>query len=351
VSYVIKDASEVERTLMLTGQAYTVTVTVKDALGAALANGKVQIGKYADTAFTALDAGTPDEIKVNDLALDAEGKATFEEVKLGAEATLVWKLGKPNAAALVLTPAISVQALYYDLSPTAATVGVLTTYTVKDNYGDPAADRDVKIVTPAIETVLKTTGPAGTPLAGKFNYTAPAAGDYYVSVALTATTWQAPITVTVSEVVKVLQSISALPESKTLSVGGTQAITVTATYSDATTANVTATASYVSSAPSVATVSPAGLITAVATGSATVTVSYTEGGVTKTDTVSVTVSAAPADILAYYRAYSGNPGVVETTDLLKAANDWASEVVPPGFTEPISTTQLLTLANEWAATD
>ena len=62
-----------------------------------------------------------------------------------------------------------------------------------------------------------------------------------------------------------------------------------------------------------------------------------------------TSEAPPADILAYYRGYSGDAEVVETTDLLKAANDWANAVVPPNFTEPISTTQLLTLANEWAA--
>ena len=57
---------------------------------------------------------------------------------------------------------------------------------------------------------------------------------------------------------------------------------------------------------------------------------------------------AVADILAYYRAYSGEPSVVDTQDLLWAANDWANEVAPPGFNEPIITVQLLTLANEWA---
>ena len=54
-------------------------------------------------------------------------------------------------------------------------------------------------------------------------------------------------------------------------------------------------------------------------------------------------------ILAYYRAYSGDPNVVDTEDLLKAADDWASEVTPPGFSEPITTEQLLQLADEWAA--
>jgi len=63
------------------------------------------------------------------------------------------------------------------------------------------------------------------------------------------------------------------------------------------------------------------------------------------------ITTPPADILAYYRGLGEDPNVVETTDLLQAANDWANEVVPPSFTEPISTTQLLALANEWAATD
>jgi hypothetical protein len=347
VSYVIKDASEIQRTLMLTGQAYTVTATVTDALGQALANGKVSLGSYAGTTFTPLGGiGMP-------VTLDATGQKAIAITAADGDAvtagnnpgTLVWKVGDATNAgpALVLVPAISVQALYYDVNPKAATVGVETTYTVKDNYLDVAGNRDVKIVTPGGDVVNKVTTPVGT-----FKYTAPAAGDYYVSVKLDGT-WQAPITVTVSVPVKTLESISAVPESVSLNVGGTQQLTVTATYSDATTANVTATASYVSSVSSVATVSNAGLITAVAEGSATITVSYTEGGVTKTDIVSVTVSAA--DILAYYRAYSGDPTKVETADLLKAANDWANEVVPPGFTEPISTTQLLTLANEWAATE
>jgi len=53
--------------------------------------------------------------------------------------------------------------------------------------------------------------------------------------------------------------------------------------------------SYSSSNTSVATVS-AGTITGVAEGSATITVSYTEGGITKTDTVAVTVEPEPANL-------------------------------------------------------
>ncbi len=53
------------------------------------------------------------------------------------------------------------------------------------------------------------------------------------------------------------------------------------------------------------------------------------------------------DILAYYRAYSGDPNVVDTEDLLKAADDWANGITPPDFSEPLTTEQLLQLADEW----
>jgi len=56
-----------------------------------------------------------------------------------------------------------------------------------------------------------------------------------------------------------------------------------------------------------------------------------------------------SDILAYYRGLGSDPNVVETTDLLKAINDWADGTIPPGFTEAISTIQLLELIGEWAS--
>ena len=141
-----------------------------------------------------------------------------------------------------------------------------------------------------------------------------------------------------------LDSIAASPSEVNLTIGKTQQLTITATYSDASTDNVTAEASYESSDTSVATVSDAGVITAIVEGSATITVSYQ----TKTAEVSVTVSEAGVDILAYYR---GADDVISTSELLTAANDWANAVVPPDFTECISTIQLLALANEWAATE
>jgi S-layer protein (TIGR01567 family) len=54
------------------------------------------------------------------------------------------------------------------------------------------------------------------------------------------------------------------------------------------------------------------------------------------------------DILLYYRGFGNYPYVVETTDLLRAAEDWSKNVAPPGFAIPITTQQLLELADEWS---
>jgi glucose/arabinose dehydrogenase len=58
----------------------------------------------------------------------------------------------------------------------------------------------------------------------------------------------------------------------------------------------------------------------------------------------------PFVILTYYRSLGNDPNVVETTDLLKAADDWSRDTTPQGFTSPITTQQLLTLADEWSST-
>ncbi len=98
---------------------------------------------------------------------------------------------------------------------------------------------------------------------------------------------------TVSEAPKVLTSISVLPSSMSIRKGQSQTITsITAYYNNATSANIgLSTCNYQSNVINVTvtngviSVSP---ICAAAT--AIITVSYTEGGVTKSDTVNVTIT-------------------------------------------------------------
>ena len=83
-------------------------------------------------------------------------------------------------------------------------------------------------------------------------------------------------------------TVSLSPTTASLNVGGTQQLTPTVLPSNATNKSVT----YSSNNTSVATVNTSGLITAVANGTATITVTTVEGS--KTSTCTVTVSTAPS---------------------------------------------------------
>ena len=88
----------------------------------------------------------------------------------------------------------------------------------------------------------------------------------------------------------IISSIEVLPETMTLIEGDSQSIdSIIAYYENGSTANISLDdCTYDSSDPGVATVD-SGVIAAVTEGTATITVSYTESGITKTDTVVVTV--------------------------------------------------------------
>jgi uncharacterized protein YjdB len=95
-----------------------------------------------------------------------------------------------------------------------------------------------------------------------------------------------------------LSSIAITPTNMSIAKGTTQQFTATATYSDATTKDITATATWASSMTATATISPAGLATAVAPGSTMITA--TSGGVmgstmlTVTGSTLVSIAVTPA---------------------------------------------------------
>ena len=92
-----------------------------------------------------------------------------------------------------------------------------------------------------------------------------------------------------------LTSIEVLPETRTLFKGDSETITsVTAHYNNGDTASIAlADCTYYSDATAVATVSTSGEITAIDVGTATITVTYSEVGITKTDIVEITVIPVP----------------------------------------------------------
>ena len=101
----------------------------------------------------------------------------------------------------------------------------------------------------------------------------------------------------------ILTRISAFPTTINLAVGESQTFeSVTAYYSDSSSANLNLTAcNYSSSNPDCTIVSNSGTVTAVSDGSATITISYTKNGVTKTTSAEITVGTV-AQNEAVYRA-------------------------------------------------
>lgn len=116
-------------------------------------------------------------------------------------------------------------------------------------------------------------------------------------------------------------SIDVTPNPVNAVVGGTQQLTVTATREQGGTSVITRQATYQSSNPAVATVSSAGVVTAVAAGNATITASYTPTGATTplTDTTDVVVTAAPPTSIAVTPA-TANVAVGATQQLAVATN-------------------------------
>jgi len=99
----------------------------------------------------------------------------------------------------------------------------------------------------------------------------------------------------------ILSYIEVLPSVMSLSVGELQTFnSVTANYSDSSSANVNlATCNYSSSNPDCATVSNSGTVSAVSDGSSTITISYTEDGVTKTTSAEITVGTVIQNEVVY----------------------------------------------------
>jgi len=93
-----------------------------------------------------------------------------------------------------------------------------------------------------------------------------------------------------------LSSITLTPATTTLAIGATQPLTVTGTFSDATTSAITTGVTFTSSANTVATVSATGVVTAVSGGSATITAAT--GGRTANATITVTPAAPTLSSIA-----------------------------------------------------
>lgn len=176
--------------------------------------------------------------------------------------------------AVNITPPTATTALGLPVPFTAtATLSNNTVITVTNNASWISSD-------PSIATILSNGGNTGvaTPLkAGSITITAT-----YLGISSTA-----PLTVSTAT----LSSIAITPAPVTLASGASSQLTATGTYSDGSTRDLTNNATWLSAAPATATVSNAagtrGLVTALSTGTTTVTAIFQE----ITGTVQVTVGS------------------------------------------------------------
>jgi trimeric autotransporter adhesin len=126
-----------------------------------------------------------------------------------------------------------------------------------------------------------------------------------------------------------LESIAATPAPVVLAQGATQQLKITAAFNDRSMQDVTASATYASSSTAVATVSAAGLVTAVSAGSATITASY-QG---QTVTAQITVSAATLSSIAVTSsANSLAPGATAQLTTTVKYSDGSTQALTSGVT-------------------
>ena len=250
----------------------------------------VVTGVYGDGTRAPINTGLVFSSSAPDVAaVSSSGVVTA----LGIGSATVTATASGKVASVTVTVASTAATLVaIDIVPPSALLGIRGTeqLTVSGTYSDFSTVN----VTAGSTFVSSSPGVATISAAGLV--TAVAAGSTTIVATHTASgkIATATIFVTGGGAPPTLASIAVTPPTVSLAPARTQQLTVTGTYSDSSTANLTSGSTFASSATSVATVSAAGLVTAVANGTATITV--TASG--KTSTASVTVSSGGAPTLS-----------------------------------------------------
>jgi uncharacterized protein YjdB len=273
---------------VVVGQTTTLSAQPVDANGAALSGRAIAWSTSNDKVATVDQSGVVTGV--------AAGQATITATSEGKSGSAVVTVtAVPVASVTVAPPTLSLQ---------TGQTGTLTA-TTKDAAGNVLTDRIVAWT--SSNTGVATVAPNGT-------VTAVAPGTATITATSEGKTGTSTITVTAPPPTPVA-TVAVSPSSVNLTIGGTQQIT--ATPQDAQGNALAGRAvTWQSGNTQVATVTAAGLITAVGAGSTTVTAT-SEG---KTGTVSVTV-AAPAVGSVSVSPGSATVSVAATTQLTATVRD------------------------------
>ncbi|BDG04093.1 Ig-like domain-containing protein [Anaeromyxobacter oryzae] len=183
--------------------------------------------------------------------------------------------------------------------PAALPVGLSAPAAATGTYSDASTHDLTLAVTwtssdPAIATVSNADGTRGV-------VTAVATGAVVVGAELGGV----PGTLDVTVIDAQLATIDVAPIDPVVQVGGTVALGATGTYTDDSTVDFTTRVAWTTSDPLVATVSAAGVVTAVAAGTATVTATDGSSGLSGTTTITVLPASVPVQ-LAYVTLSRGS---------------------------------------------
>jgi uncharacterized protein YjdB len=174
-----------------------------------------------------------------------------------------------------------------------------------------------------------------------------AAGSSTITASLNGINGTAGLSVTAAAVT--VKSIAVTPPSATLTVGTTQQLSVTATYSDGTTGALTSGVIWNSSSTTVATVSASGLVTAVAAGITTITASA--NGLTATAAFTVTASVPTVKSIAVTPASATvTAGATQQFSVTATYSDGTTGTLTSGVTWSSSSTTVSTINTSGLAT-
>ena len=269
----------------------------------------VSIGGGSATAAPTLASCTSSNTAVITAAVAGSTCSVTAVAPGNATVTAAASTGQAAAAGVsVVAPPAAISGLA--ISPSATQLAVGGSVTLVPTVNRAATAVNVAYTYTSSATAIATVTAAGVVTAvapGTATITVTAAG---TGTGFSATTLTTAATVTVSDRTAGLTSLQVAPSTVTLSPGATQPITASAQGPQASAATIT----YGTSAPSVATVSSTGVITAVAAGTATITVtaqtaqsgSFAASSITGLVTVTVSPAAQVA-ITNITQGMSQNP--------------------------------------------
>lgn len=220
------------------------------------------MANYSDSSTTDVSSlASWTAASTNVATIDASGKATG----VAPGTTLVTALYNGSSATATLTVmAPTVKSIAISPGNADITAGATQQFTATASYSNgTTANVTSGVIWTSSNAAVASITPAGLA-------TGIAAGSSTLTASLGGVVATAALTVAAGVPSSVV-SIAISPGSGDLVAGITQQFTATATYSNGTTGNVTPMAGWRSSNTAVATITPAGLVTAVAAGSTTLT--------------------------------------------------------------------------------